>query len=665
MSDTAGTRAEGARRKRTRAGATAPPSPTQSAAPAPVWPGFWLPKELRERIISADTPWHEVRFSRGREITADEATARTGGAPGYPADGPAGGPAGDQPGSRPGSQPSGVTARWPVLGETQWAELTAGLEAARERAPRGPEYWARFEAAVSVVARRLADPTDPSHVALLQAMPGYAGYSRGMVAAALTGADLWNLSQMVAALRYQPDKVCSSRWRSIPDLPGRVRLFPTKLLNKTAGLTPVAWEMPLCRSEARPGTVLGYAGGDIPGDALLMIILALSTTLRGGAPLPRPGPPPAVLVCNSVGEPLLTPLVLSAIEEADPELVSMVAALVWSHDDDRLQQQLLGKADLVIAAAGHEVIAGLSRQIGSLRRRPRFHAHPPTLSFSVIGRETLDFATAAEDEEWGLSEIPGIIDVVTLLAALDSAYWDQRSCLSPRVHFVERGGPADDLPAEYARRLTKRMRQIAGVMPRGAWPAYRLHDPFDRYKAVEGSDRWSTGLRVLSEFGDSFVVLLDERNGDDWGLDEGGFASMVDECQTRVIVVRPVDDIMEVPWRYLGTVPRNTLRSLSVAVGRPGEGLSRQFLRFARACGKRGVTSIRLVGAGALRQPAYSWDGLLPLDLVGDRPAGHFTTIEFASPVEEMVETYRAHLRRLARWPEQAALKNEAPANAR
>ena len=539
-----------------------------------------------------------------------------------------------------------------MLSETEWTELTAGLEDARLRAPRGTEYWARFEAALGVVARRLADPADPSHRALLQAMPEYTGYSPGMVAAALTAPDLWGTGQMVAALRYRPDKVCSRRWCRVPDLPGRVRLFPKGPLDKAAGWTPVAWEMPLYRADTRPAMVVEYAGGDIPGDALLMIILALSATLRGDeAPLPRPEAPPAVLVRNSVAEPFLAPVVLSAIEEVDPELVSMVAALVWSHRDDHLQRQLLGQADLVIAAAGQEVIAGLSRQIGSLRRRPRFHPHPPKISFAVIGRETLEFEPTVEDPQWTSNEDPDTIDVVTLLAALDSAYWDQRSCLSPRVHFVERGGPADDLPAEYARRLTWRMRQVSGVMPRGAWPAHRLQDPFDRYKAIEGSDRWGTGLRVLSEFSDSFVVVLDERSSDEWGRDAGGFASIVDECQTRVIVVRPVDDIMEVPWRYLRMIPGNTLQSLSVAVGRPGEGLSEEFLRFAEACGKRGVTSIRLVGAGALRQPAYSWDGLLPLDLVGGRPAGHFTSIEFAAPIEEMLESYRTNLRRLAKLP--------------
>ena len=634
MSTAADSQPTGAGRKRARprAEGAAPRGATAKGAifePAVAWPAFWLPAALRARLITADTRWHEVRFARGRECGPDFADDEAG----------------------------AVAARWPLFGDAEWTELVSGLRTARQTAPRGPEYWRRLQIAMATVARRLADPADPCHQALLQALPGYTGYSAGMIAAAFGSAgapgasDPWNLEQMVAALRYRPDKVCSARWRKVPGLPGRVRFFPSNPFDKVAGWLPVAWEMPLYAAEARPDMVLAYAAGNVPGTALTMLVRALSSTLRGEAPLPGPEPPPAVLVRNAIEEPLLTPLVLSAIEEVDPELVSMVAALVWDHGDDSLERRLLAEADLVVAAAGDEIIAGLSRRMGSLRQKPRFHAHGRKVSFSVISREVLDLQSVWDDQEWTPPESTEIIDIVALLAGLDSAYWDQNSCLSSRVHFVERGGPADELPAEYARRLTTRLRQIAEVMPRGAWPARKLHDPFDRYKAMEGSDRWGTGLRVMSDYDDPFVVVLDERNSKESRLDPSVFASMVNECQTRVIAVRPVDDIMEVPWRYLRMLPRESLQSLSVAVGRPGEGLSRQFLRFAGACGKQGVTSIKMVGSAAFPRPAYSWDGLLPLDLVGRRPAGYFTTVEFDSPFEEMMETYRAHLHRLAQIP--------------
>ncbi len=260
-----------------------------------------------------------------------------------------------------------------------------------------------------------------------------------------------------------------------------------------------------------------------------MAILALSTTLRGEAPLPRPEPPPVVLVRNSVREPILTPFVLSAIEEVDPELVSMVAAGVWDWDDALLHERLAGRGgpgDRRRRRRPARVSpAGWPRS----RRTPRLHEHGRKVSFTVISREVLEAEASADAQGWVPPGDTELIDIVALLAGLDSAVWDQNGCLSSRMHFVEKGGPADDFPAEYARRLTKRLRQIDEVIPRGAWPVRSLHDPFDRYKAIEGSDRWGNGLQVMSDYDDPFVVVLDERTGRESRLDRDSFASMVDE----------------------------------------------------------------------------------------------------------------------------------------
>jgi hypothetical protein len=595
---------------------------TTSARAADACDGYWLPAALRAQFITSNTRWEEVRFVKGRECGTDRAA--------------------DEPGA--------ITARWPLFSETDWSEMLDGLRAAREKAPRGADYWMRLRSAMTVVTRRLADPADAYHQALL-ALPGYTGYSPGMIAATLGAPDLWDLEQMVPALRYQPNKVCGARWQKLPGLPGQIRFFASKSFDQVAGWVPVAWEMPLYRADVRPQTVLAYGAGDVPGDGLLLVILALSATLRGEAPLPRPVPPPVVIVRNSTKEPILVPLVLSALEEEDPELVSMVVAMVWGPDDGALQAQLVGEADLVLTPGAKDATDRPSGRSAPVRGERRLHAHGPKMSFSVISREVLQLQFRAETKGWSPPGGTDIIDIVALLTGLDSTVWDQKAGLSSRVHFVERAGPADDLPAEYARRLTLRLRQIANVIPRGAWPRRLLHDPFDRYKAIEGSDRWGTGLQVISDYDDPFVVILDERTSDEFRLKPSVFASLVNECQTRVIVVRPVGDIMEVAWRYLDMLPRHSLQSLGVAVGRPGEGLTRQFLDFATACGSRGVTSIRIAGRGAFPRLAYSWDGMLPLDLVGRRPPGYFTTIDFDTPFDEMMQTYRAHLARLAKIP--------------
>ena len=48
--------------------------------------------------------------------------------------------------------PGAVTARWPRFTGADWTTVLEELDAARERAPRGPEFWDRLKAAMGPVA---------------------------------------------------------------------------------------------------------------------------------------------------------------------------------------------------------------------------------------------------------------------------------------------------------------------------------------------------------------------------------------------------------------------------------------------------------------------------------------------------------------------------------
>src|SRR5512139_872354 len=99
---------------------------------------------------------------------------------------------------------------------------------------------------------------------------------------------------------------------------------------------------------------------------------------------------------------------------------------------------------------------------------------------------------------------------------------------------------------------------------------------------------------------------------------------------------------MEVPQRYLRHVHREHLQSMSIALGEPDEpGMDPRLLRYAEALGAVGITSIRTVGRGAFPQLAYSWDGLLPLDLTAERPKGYFAALEFDRLWAQIHQTHR------------------------
>jgi hypothetical protein len=291
---------------------------------------------------------------------------------------------------------------------------------------------------------------------------------------------------------------------------------------------------------------------------------------------------------------------------------------------------LLSRADQVLIAASDETIEEVRTQVrraASRRGRSiRFHPHGHKISFTAIGQEML--TASSLDPASGRP----VVERVALMAALDSILWDQHGCLSSRIHFVETGAGNEAAALDYAGHLKSALTRLAILLPRGAWPRQQLHDRFDYYKQLEAA-----GLgQVLSDYDDEFVVAIDRR-----APNLQTFSRQVNNCQGRVLVVQAVNDLREIASLYLRLLPGRNLQSLSVAVGKPGTGLDDRFLDFATACGECGVTAIRTVGRGAFPQLAYSWDGQIPLDLVAERPAGHFTTIEFDDPYAQVLETSR------------------------
>lgn len=550
---------------------------------------FWLPKRVRESVISEETRYATLSFSGGRECGADDDGA--------------------------------ITVRWPRLVPGQWRALMRGLGEGRRLAPRGDAFWNRLQSALETVARRFADRDDPFHIQAATALPSYTGYSEPMIRFTLGALDLMRMDDLPAALAQSPTRSVSREWTPMLGLAGRIRFYESSPWRIIREFIPHSGARPLFQDEAGPELVVGYGAGNVPGTALLIGLLSQAVSLCGQ-------PPPVAIVKNSRREPIFSPLVLSALEEADPELLASLGVMIWDYSEESVQQKLLSAADLVVAAASDQTIAQIRLALGRAAsgRSPRLHEHGHKVSFSAVAREILLRGTEL---------VPGgqpLLDVVTLLAGLDSAFWDQQGCLSSRVHFVETGPDAPDWAELYAERLAVQMRLLATFLPRGAGLRQQIRDRFDRYKLMEITGK----VRVVSEYEDEFVVAVDRRSAD-----SDAFVRLVNDCVGRVIIVRPVEDLMCIPDHFLRMVPPDNLQSLSVAIGGPGEGLSDRFLRFAGACGARGVTAIRTVGRGAFPQLAYSWDGLIPPDLIRRRLRGRFATIEFDAPFDEMLETFR------------------------
>ena len=514
--------------------------------------GFWLPAALRPLL--ADAAWETVWLKAGAlsQEPADDA----------------------------------VAVRWPKFTLAQWRALLAGLQ--QGRSAGGRDVVLRWQAAFEAAVPRLMQQAET----LLPLLATCTGYSIEMLAASLQQSELVNTRPLTATLALQPTWSVATRWERMAGLPGWLRFFPAgRAWRLLAGLRGSA---PLCRPAPAVDLALGYAAGNVPGTALLIMLLASAANSA------RNEPAPAVLVRSSRHEPLFTPWVLSAIEEADPTLAAGLAVLVWDYQEADVQATLMRAAGLLLAAAGDDTIAALDRDRARYAPALRFHRHGHKASFAVI-------------------EDPSPRN--TLLAALDSALWDQNGCLSARVHFV--AGDAD----AYGRLLAAQMRELAGRLPRGATPRRPVHRAFDAYKALEAGGQ----VTVHSAYEDDFAVVSDRRP---WDAD--GLRRAVNACQGRVIVARPARDVLDVP-ALLRAIPAGNLQSVSVAMNPD------RVLEFATRAGAAGVTAVRSLGRAAFPQLAYSWDGLLPLDAGCLRPAGHFTTVEFDDLEQELAAS-------AARW---------------
>jgi hypothetical protein len=523
-----------------------------------VFEGFWLPKALREQVL-VDATW-ETAWLKGGTLTTEDA-------------------------------PGAVAVRWPAFAPVQWNALLAGLQQARTVG--GREVLARWQAVLDIALTQLTEQSP----AMLPALSACTGYSPQMLALALGQGDLVKPSSLAAALEFQPTWSVATRWGQMPGLPGWVRFFPQHALDRaTARLTSGKL---LCRPAPPVDLALGYAAGNVPGTALVIALLGGLANYAAGDQTPSPG----ILVRNSRHEPLFAPWVLSVVEAIDPALVAGLAVLIWDYEDEVLQCKLMRSAGLMMAAAGDETIAALDAIREKSAPTLRFHRHGHKASFAVISE-----VKSRKSEVGGRKLDSGLpTSEISRLVALDSALWDQNGCLSARVHFV--AGDVD----EYAQALVSEMRSLSAALPRGATPRRFTHRVFDAYTALANS----SPVRVCSTYDDDFAVVVDAR---EW--DAETLRRAVNACQGRVIVVRPVKDVLDVPAMLRWLLAAN-LQSVSVAMG------NERVLEFAEAAGACGVTAVRSLGRAAFPQLAYSWDGFLPLDVCHLRPPGHFTTVEF------------------------------------
>jgi len=484
----------------------------------------------------------------------------------------------------PEGTPDALRVRWPVLSPAGWRSLFAGLQ--RGRSLRCEDAVPRWDAALERLGPGLLG--GPGALSMLSRATGY---SEPMLTVGLGSRTHFAAGSLVAALEARPGWQAARRWVPIGPVPGKVRFYPSRVHHRLRAR--VAPGSRLWSDAPATDVVLGFAAGNVPGTALLIALLGALANHGCGADTP------ALLIRNSRQEPLFGPWVLSAVEAVDPQLVAQLALLVWDYTDAGVRDTVMSRAQLLIAAAGDDAIGAIDAARRAMPAPPRFHRHGHKVSFAAIDPDRAPIRD---------------VEALARLGALDSSLWDQNGCLSARVQFV--AGHAD----AYADALATAMRSLAAAVPRGSTPRRFTHRAFDTYASLVRQG----GVRLCSAYDDDFVVAVDRRP---W--DAGAMQRAVNLCVGRVVVVRPVRTVLEIP-AALGDIPAANVQSLSVAVA------AESLPALAEAAGARGVTAVRSLGRAAFPGLAYFWDGLLPADCAWLRPPGHFTTIDFDDPAEDL-----------------------------
>jgi len=293
-------------------------------------------------------------------------------------------------------------------------------------------------------------------------------------------------------------------------------------------------------------------------------------------------------------EPVFAALFAQSVREVDPRLADCLAITYWPGGDRALETMAFGRSEAVIAYGSESAIEGLQARVP---RTVRFIPYGHKLSFGLIGRECLGEREAPE---------------TAARAGYDVAKYDQQSCLSPHVFYVEEGGGVD--PPGFARLLAKAMESYQAGVPRG------------RLQPEEAASIRQT--LIPYELGPQRGDLYRSADGLDWAVIYEPDPAFVPSCLNRVIRVKPIPDLEKV-WDVIAPF-RNYFQTVGLAVD--GDRL----LAIGERLGEMGVDRICPLGQMGDPSPGWHHDGRFTLvelvrwaDLEAENLAGRW---EFSHP---------------------------------
>ena len=310
-----------------------------------------------------------------------------------------------------------------------------------------------------------------------------------------------------------------------------------------------------------PDLSFHVGAGTVPGVSVSSLIRAL---LVKSAVFLKPGK----------GDVALPVLFAQALAEEDPELAGALAVAYWPGGRCPAEELVLATAEVVVAYGNSESVAALRCRTPVTSR---FVAYHHRVSLGMVGRDALSSEQATR--------------TAAAAAAAISAF-DQRGCVSPHVLYVECGGVTDS--QTWAGALAEAMARVEVDLPGGRLTPDEASSLHQLRGAADVEEASGSGARVYRGDIGSWTVIYQED------------PAFTPSCQNRVIYVKPVSDLAEVPGLLQGV--RRHLQTAAIM----GVGGRRRDL--AMALGRIGVTRIASFEDTPWPPPWWHHDGTSVFD---------------------------------------------------
>ncbi len=303
------------------------------------------------------------------------------------------------------------------------------------------------------------------------------------------------------------------------------------------------------RKAVGPSLIVNILAGNIPGaglDSVLYSLLVKSATL----------------VKASSVENILPEIFIRSLRKVDPVLGSNVAVTTWAGGNQKLEERIFQRADLIVASGSVHSLSAI-RKITTQKLIGYGHK----VSFSLIAQTKM-----AQVEE------------LARKTAYDIALFDQKGCLSPQVVYVVEGGYVT--PRTFAECLAERLRAWEFLLPRGTAPVttnvqIRNAREEAEWKMLAGGD----------------IALHASDKGLDWTVIYDNDPTFVPSETYRTIRVKPLSTVFQLREILIRWKPY--LESVGLAAA--GE----EFATIADFLGAMGVS--RICPLGKMQTPPIAW----------------------------------------------------------